>query len=95
MSDIYSIEDLARKDVIDIAKKHNVYFVLWDGHFGRHFVYLENTGRLAPNVYSAMYESYNDVVLTDKEVFRINVPNELSWSDILTIVKANLKTTRE
>ena len=69
------IDERARYEIIKLAKKYNIYIVIWDGHFERYIVALHNdSGNRRPEIYHAIYESFYDVVGNDKEVFRLNIP---------------------
>ena len=84
------IEERARQEIVSIAKKNGLYFVIWNGHTSRQLVAIENKSRKEPNIYGVMYEAYYDVVNKDPEKFCIKIQNKISWIDALTLIKANL-----
>ena len=77
-------EEKIRQRIVDIAKARNIYFVVWYGHFGDYFLAVENNSGKTPNVYSALYESINDLVsVDDKELFRFKIDGPKSWAEIM------------
>lgn len=87
-------ESLARNAIVKLAAENNLYFVCWSGHFGRYLVALKNTGDKDAEIYSAIYESYYDLVGNDVEVFRFDIPmDNMRWQDLLTAAKAYLPTS--
>ena len=89
------IESQARTSIVDIATNNNLYFVCWDGHFGRYFHALNNASKKKPEIYSAIYESYYDLVGNDLEVFKFRIPDQVCWIDLLNIIKAYVPAYRE
>ena len=89
-----STEEDAREHVIALAKRNKMYFVVWEGHFGRYLVAMRNTRGKTPNVYSVMYEAFYDFTAGDDVAFRIDLPSRFEWKDLLSIVKANLPTMK-
>ena len=88
---VNALEKYARDRIVSLAEDNNMYFVVWNGHFGRYFVALKNNSGLAYNIYSAIYESYYDLVGDkDEEVFRFEIPSMFTWCELLLIVKAHL-----
>ena len=86
-----TLEKGARDRIVALAEDNNMYFVVWNGHFGRYFVALKNNSGLAHNIYSAVYESYYDLVGdNDEEVFRFEIPDMFTWCELLLVVKAHL-----
>lgn len=84
------LEDAARAAIVEIAAQNNLYFVFWSGHFSRYFVALENKSKKNPDIYTAIYDQYYDVIGNDKEVFRFNIPQKTTWQEVLPFVKANV-----
>lgn len=89
-----STEEDAREHVIALAKRNKMYFVVWEGRFGRYLVAMHNTRGKTPNVYSVMYETFYDFTAGDDVAFKIDLPSSFEWKDLLSIVKANLPTTK-
>ena len=88
------IDELARYEIIKLAKKYNMYFVIWDGHFGRYIVALHNdSGNRRPEIYHAIYESFYDVVGNDREEFRLSISNYIVWIDALMLIRTYMPTT--
>lgn len=88
-----SIEQNARDAIVNLAKAHGLYFECWSGHFGRYFLAHKNTSGKEPDIYATIFESHNDLVGDDAEVFRFNIPKDgTRWQDLLAAVKAHLPT---
>ena len=87
---------MVRDEIISLAKKHAMYFVIWYGHFATYFVALNNTSGKKPDIYGTMYEAFYDLVGNDSEAFRFTLhePN-MKWNIILEMLKAYFPTTRK
>lgn len=80
-------EEKARADLVGIAADNGMYFVVWRGHFGNYLVGVRNVRkRLEPEIYSAIYESFYDLVGDDPEEFKIDLGEKFSWTDLLAAV---------
>lgn len=90
-----AIDAKARDEIVSIAKKNKLYFVVWYGHNGNYFVAVENKSHKDPNIYAAMYDSYYNVVNRDPEKFKFAILDKFSWANALTMVKANMPTKRK
>ena len=89
MKELNDLEKNAREEVLRIAKDNGMYFVVWSQHFGRKLVALENNSHIKPTVYHAIYEAFHDIVgKNDNEVFSSDIPDSVSWIDLLSIIKS-------
>lgn len=83
---IDDIEHNARCKIVDLAKKHHLYFVVRDGHLERSFIAHENKRKKLIEIYGSMYESYYDLVGDDKVKFMFKISNKFKWIDMLNII---------
>lgn len=70
-------EAKARADLVEIAKKHDWFFVIWWGHTGDSFVIFKRTEKckdMEPEIYGAMYEQFYDVSEGGERVELIRLP---------------------
>lgn len=89
-------ETEARNQIVEIGKKHNLYFVIWDGHFSRYFYAMQNNRNLKPEIYGAIYESFYDLVKSDKEMFKLSFKYDdtPTWSKLLEFLNTNLNVSQ-
>lgn len=79
-----------RKKLVELAKKHNVYFVLWFGHSGDSFCIIDRKSRpdRLPEIYSAIFESFYDLTEGDQMISIFNKGR--TWKENYEKVKAEL-----
>lgn len=89
-------ETIARKQIIDYAKKHHLYFCVLIGSSNYKFLGLKNASKKTPNVYVADIVSFNDLVgPKDGIVFSYDITiKPMTFKNALHIVESNMPKTR-
>ena len=87
MSDMCNYD--ARDAIVKLGKVNGLYFVVWNGHFGKYFVAVENQRNIQTNIYSAIYESFYDLTMNDNEIFKFQLHSNDNWESVL--IKLNLE----
>ena len=82
------LEKIARAKLIKLGKANNLYFVVWNQlvwnqHFGKTFFAIKNISKKPTEIYSAIYESFNDLTKDDEEMFNFSLGYTNSWESIL------------
>jgi len=80
-------EDCARAELVKLAADNDMYFVVWWGHFGNYFVGVRNERGRKPEIYEAMYESFDDLTGDDEIMFRfpfkVKDSSSETWIELL------------
>ena len=77
------LEKIARAKLIKLGKANNLYFVVWNQHFGKMFFAIKNFSKKPTEIYSAIFESFYDLTRDDEEMFKFSLEHISSWESIL------------
>ena len=84
----------ARTKLVEHAKSLNIYYVIWNGHFGNSIVACKRCSEnsLASDIYSAIYEEFYDLIKSDSYalVCNITIDNNInSYVDMWNYINRN------
>ena len=90
MSSLVSID--YRWLLVSLCRKNNWYMVNYLGNFIHQFCIFRRDGdRLNNEIYTAIFESFYDLVLNDIELYRINVGDCEGWESVFNNVMSCIK----
>lgn len=80
---------------VELCKKNDIYAVIWHQHFGKRLclMQLSNDAKkrgFTCNTYSAIYESFYDLVKDDEMISQVDMSDAKTWPDILQKMKEAL-----